>query len=402
MKRSIILIFMLVFLVGLVGCSPGSPENTQPAQTCPERSQTNTITFHEHVLNIADLSQDTAQWLTWYNNLSEEEQLAVSYIPSDLYGLCGYPAAEDAVPEETQPSADHYQAYQWMLNLKAEDVAYVEFINLNESQFPYRRYEGAEIQEVIDLFQAKQCLEYMPVHPIREYASIVQWPGYYSKEFHVVMKNGTAHTVCSVYSVATVIDGTGFHTISDWLNHHWPESGNASLPEDWTNEVAARNYHIADCVSTLSTAAHDAQRENLDYSYDTEMDFGSLSRHYPIGRGGIKLSASGASTDGVSLSVYWTGTSGLTQLHVQPQYWLEKWTKGSGTYLPLENGQLSFESTQELLPDDTRHWYLSWKEACGSLEPGHYRVGMTFCEEYNGSIQNETTCYAKFFITETN
>ena len=83
-----------------------------------------------------------------------------------------------------------------MVNLKAEDVAYVEFLNLNDPAFPYRRYEGAEIQEVIDLFQAKQCLEYMQLHPAREYAPIVQWPGYYSKEFHVVMKDGTAHTVC--------------------------------------------------------------------------------------------------------------------------------------------------------------------------------------------------------------
>ena len=303
--------------------------------------------------------------------------------------------------EATELSVDQYQAFQWMVNLNAEDVAYVEFINLNDPAFPYRRYEGAEIQEVIDLFQAKQCLEYMQLHPAREYAPIVQWPGYYSKEFHVVMKDGTAHTVCSVYSVATVIDGTGFHTISAWLNHYWPTSGNAPLPEDWAQEVAARNYHTADCVSTLSTAAHDAQRENLNYSYDTEVTFGSLSRHYPIGRGGIELSASGASTTGVSLSAYWTGTSGLTQLHVQPQYWLEKWQDDVECYVSCDDGQFLSEPP-ELISEDTRHWYLSWKDACGSLEPGHYRVGMTFYEEYNGSIQNETICYAKFSITEAN
>lgn len=402
MKRTLLIIVTSVLLLGLVGCASDSAVNTQPAQTIPDPTPEDTITFHDNVLNKADLSPDTAQWLTWYNNLSEEEQLAVSYIPSDLYELCGYPAAEDAAAEETQPSADQYQAYQWMIKLKAEDIAYVEFLNFSDPQFPYRRYEGNEIQEVIDLFQAKQCLEYMPFHPVYEYAPVVQWPGYFTTEFHVVMKDGTAHTVGSVYSVATVIDGTGFHTSSDWLNHHWPESGNALLPEDWADEVAARNYQTADCISTLSTAAHEAQRENLNYSYDTEIDFGSLSRYYPIGRGGVELSASGASTAGVSLSAYWTGTAGLTQLLVQPQYWLEKWTEESGTYLPLEHGQFSFESAQELLPDDTRHWYLSWKDTCGILEPGHYRVGMTFCEEYNGSIRNETTCYAKFSIAETN
>ena len=298
--------------------------------------------------------------------------------------------------EETMPGVDHYEAYQWMVNLKAEDVAFVEFLNLSDPQFPYRRYEGSEIQEVIDLFQAKKCLEYMPYHPVYEYEEVVQWPGYYTTEFHVVMKDGTAHTVGSVYSVATIIDGTGFATISDWLNHHWPDTGNAPLPENWAQEAAARNYYAADTVSILSTANQKAQRDNLDYSYDTEVAFGSESRHYPIGRGGIELSASGASQTGVTLSTYWTGTNGLTQLHVQPHYWLEKWQEDTETYLSLEDGQFSSESPQEFSPDDTRHWYVSWKNP---LEPGHYRVGLTFQEEYHGNIQNETICYAKFSLS---
>jgi len=306
-------------------------------------------------------------------------------------------APEPLVTEETMPSVEHYEAFQWMVNLKAEDVAYVEFLNLSDPQFPYRRYEGAEIQEVIDLFQAKKCLEYMPFHPVCEYEEVVQWQGYFTREFHVVMKDGTAHTVCSVYSVSTVIDGTGFETMSVWLNHHWPESGNAPLPENWAQEVASRAYHTAEITSMLSTTVHDAQRENLDYSYDTDIAFGSESRHYPIGRGGIELSASGASQTGVTLSAYWTGTNGLTRLHVQPQYWLEKWQEDVKTYLPLGDGQFSAVSPQEFFPDDTRHWYVSWK---ASLEPGHYRVGMTFGEEYHGSIRNETICYAKFSITE--
>lgn len=302
-----------------------------------------------------------------------------------------------AETEETQPSVDQYQAFQWMMSLKAEDVAFVEFIYLTDPSLSYRRYEGAEIQEVIDLFQATECLEYMPFHPVYEYAPTIQWSGYFTSEFHVVMKDGTAHTVGSVYSVATVIDGTGFHTISDWLNHHWPNSGNAPLPENWAQEAAARNYHTADCISTLSTTSRDMQRENLDYSYNTDVTFGSLSRHYPIGRGGIELAASGASQTGVALSTYWTGTSGLTQLHIRPQYWLEKWQDDTETYRALEHVQLSAEAPLELLPDHTRHWYVSWKD---SLEPGHYRMGMTFYEEYNGSIYNETICYAKFSITD--
>lgn len=299
--------------------------------------------------------------------------------------------------EPTQPPADYYEAYQWMVNLKADDIAYVEFLNLSDPQFPYRRYEGAEIQEVIDLFQAKKCLEYMPFHPVYEYEPTVQWQGYFTREFHVIMKDGTAHTVCSVYSVATVIDGTGFGTISDWLNHHWPESGNAPLPENWAQEAAARNYHTADPVSTLTTTFHDTQRENLDHSYDTDVAFGSLSRNYPIGRGGVELSATEPSKAGVSLCAFWASSGSPTQIHIQPQYWLEKWQDENGCYISIDGGQFRSEVPQ-FSPEANRYWYISWEDSCGLLEPGHYRVGMTFYEEYNGSIQNETICYAKFSL----
>ena len=398
MKR--ILLFALALLWVLSGCASRQPESIQPEQTLPPPTQADTISFHDTVIHTADLSPSTAQWLTWYNALSEEEQLAVSYIPSDLYELCGYPAPEDAVAEETQPLIENYQAYQWLAALKAEEVAYVEFLNLNETEFPYRRYEGEEIQEVIDLLQGKTCIGYTP---ILEYEPIVQWPGYYSKEFHVVMVDGTVHTVCSVYSTVTVIDGTGFATISDWLNNHWPDTGNGPLPENWEAEAAARDYRVAeDSVSTLSTQSQEDQRFYLDESYNTDVEFGSRSRHYPIGRGGIELSAPEASSAGVSLRAYWTGTGSNPRLRVQPQYWLEKWDEHSETYLPVDKGQFLGETAPELLPDNTRHWYLSWEDACGYLKPGYYRIGMTFCEEYNGQIRNETVCYAKFTVNNLN
>ena len=38
----------------------------------------------------ADLSDDTIEWLNWYNSLPEDEQLKVDHVPSDLYELAGY------------------------------------------------------------------------------------------------------------------------------------------------------------------------------------------------------------------------------------------------------------------------------------------------------------------------
>lgn len=63
--------------------------------------ETATIQFHNKTLNKSSLSKETLEWLEWYNDLTETEQLSISYIPSDLYELCGYPAQEDAVAEET-------------------------------------------------------------------------------------------------------------------------------------------------------------------------------------------------------------------------------------------------------------------------------------------------------------
>ena len=59
------------------------------------------VTFHDKTFNKSDLSEETIEWIENYNSLSEEEQLAISYIPADLYELCGYPTAEDMEVTET-------------------------------------------------------------------------------------------------------------------------------------------------------------------------------------------------------------------------------------------------------------------------------------------------------------
>lgn len=42
------------------------------------------ILFHGKQYDRADLSEETLSWLTWYNGLSEQEQLAVSSVPPQL------------------------------------------------------------------------------------------------------------------------------------------------------------------------------------------------------------------------------------------------------------------------------------------------------------------------------
>ena len=44
-----------------------------------------TIEFNGQSFSKSDLTEETLEWLEWYNSLSPEEQLAVSSIPADLY-----------------------------------------------------------------------------------------------------------------------------------------------------------------------------------------------------------------------------------------------------------------------------------------------------------------------------
>lgn len=42
------------------------------------------IVFEEKIFRRADLSEETIEWIEWYNSLTEEEKLSVNLIPSEL------------------------------------------------------------------------------------------------------------------------------------------------------------------------------------------------------------------------------------------------------------------------------------------------------------------------------
>lgn len=85
MRKLIVLTLVLVCILSFSSCSGNRNSRT--------------VSFHDKTFNKTDLSEDTLEWLEWYNELSETEQLAISYIPSDLRELCGYGNAEAAVAE---------------------------------------------------------------------------------------------------------------------------------------------------------------------------------------------------------------------------------------------------------------------------------------------------------------
>ena len=61
------------------------------------------VRFGDRWIDSDGLSEETREWLSWYNSLSQEDQLAVSYIPPEVYERLGFDNAqtEDAdVPAE--------------------------------------------------------------------------------------------------------------------------------------------------------------------------------------------------------------------------------------------------------------------------------------------------------------
>lgn len=61
-----------------------------------------TVEFHGEMFSKTDLSEETLEWLDWYNSLTSEEQLAISYVPNELYSYetSGVTETVDAMCEE--------------------------------------------------------------------------------------------------------------------------------------------------------------------------------------------------------------------------------------------------------------------------------------------------------------
>lgn len=59
------------------------------------------IRYGDKWYSQGDLSEETIEWLYWYNSLTEEEQAAISAVPSDLYDLI-YTGNESELPAKTE------------------------------------------------------------------------------------------------------------------------------------------------------------------------------------------------------------------------------------------------------------------------------------------------------------
>ena len=84
----IILAAYFAFIIWITVAAGGNQPETSPTPVNPsieEITENEVVEFHGQLFNKSDLSEETLEWLEWYNSLSPEEQLAVSSIPADLY-----------------------------------------------------------------------------------------------------------------------------------------------------------------------------------------------------------------------------------------------------------------------------------------------------------------------------
>ena len=58
------------------------------------------VHYFDYWFDAAGLSDETLRWLLWFNSLSGEDQMAVSFVPLDLYELCAYPGMDDIAAED--------------------------------------------------------------------------------------------------------------------------------------------------------------------------------------------------------------------------------------------------------------------------------------------------------------
>lgn len=58
------------------------------------------VRYFDGWFDAADVSDETLRWLLWFNSLDPESQLAVSFVPLDLYELCDYPNMDEIAVED--------------------------------------------------------------------------------------------------------------------------------------------------------------------------------------------------------------------------------------------------------------------------------------------------------------
>ena len=98
-----------------------------------------TVVFHDKVFNKSELSEETLEWLEKYNLLSTEEQLAISYVPSEL-----------RTAEGGEVAVDEYEI---------EKVDYPPMVMFNGVLYTATSYSGDK-ENLTSVGKIESCIDY--------------------------------------------------------------------------------------------------------------------------------------------------------------------------------------------------------------------------------------------------
>lgn len=158
------LLLTVAAIILLAGCSSGSPvdissvsgDNSSSAASSGETSDTarqeDEITFNGITRQKGELSEETLQWLEWYQTLPEKERNALSFIPNEFVGS----GVVHTVETSTAGSSSYIEALTEKELMETEELARyyftegssgfdgVEEIRLAEDTFPLYQNTGIE------------------------------------------------------------------------------------------------------------------------------------------------------------------------------------------------------------------------------------------------------------------
>ena len=146
-------------IILLTGCNSRSPVDISSASaasgdSCDTVSGNDGITFNGITRQKSELSEDTLQWLEWYQTLPEKERNALSFIPNEFVGsgvvhtietsTAGSPSYIEALTEKELMETEELARYYFTEGSSGFEG--VEEIRLAEDTFPLYQNTGIEAE----------------------------------------------------------------------------------------------------------------------------------------------------------------------------------------------------------------------------------------------------------------
>lgn len=133
-------------------------------------------------------------------------------------------------------------------------------------------------------------------------------------------------------------------------------------------------------------------------SYNEETGPGAVARDWYIEDVDISISIDQPETSVLPISAVTWAPEAMGTLEVGTEYWIEKWDGTAYQEIHTVDGKPWMVPVQTLDCNGDFSWTADYAQSYGTLEPGHYRLGMMISLITSTGERTEMGCYAKFQI----